>query len=102
MARSGRRGPVIGWRIGVIQQRSRMLVRLRASISSIVLLVLLGAFWSSGIRSNGGSCSRLWWLMATEYTVVTSCAVALFMKVADTVVMVLALVAFGALPFKEI
>ena len=79
-----------------------MLVRLRASISSIVLLVLLVAFWSSGIRSNGGSCSRLWRLMVTEYAVVASCAVALFMEVADTVVVVLALVAFGTLPVKEI
>ena len=37
----------------------------------------------------------------TEYTVVASCAVTTFVKDADTVVMVFALVAFVTLPFQE-
>jgi hypothetical protein len=84
----------------VIRQRFRIF-NLRASISSIVF-VLLGAFWSSGIRENCGSCSRLRRLMMTEYTVVASRAVTTFVKVADTVVVVFALFAFGTLPFQEI
>jgi hypothetical protein len=84
----------------VIRQRFRIF-NLRASISSIVF-VLLGALWGRSIRENFGSCSRLRRLMMTEYTVVASCAVATFVKVADTVVVVFALFAFGTLPFGEI
>jgi hypothetical protein len=84
----------------VIRQRFRIF-NLRASISSIVF-VLLVALWGRSIRDNFGNCNRLRRLMMTEYTVVASCAVTSFVKVADTVVMVFALAAFGTLPFHEI
>ena len=84
----------------MIRQRFRIF-NLRASISSIVF-VLLVALWGRNIRENFGSCSKLRRPIMTEYTVVASCAVTSFVKVADTVVMVLAAGAFVALPFENV
>jgi len=83
-------------RLAVIRTRFRMFT-LRASISSVLVLLLL-AFWCGGIGSDGGSCCDLF-VVVTEYTIVAFGAIAFLMECANTVVVILTAFAFLALPF---
>ena len=85
-------------RIAVIKKRFRMVI-LRASMSSIVTVLLLPARFGRSLRSNGRNCSG----GVVSINAPTASITSPFCKGdTKTVMMVLAFVALVAFPFQEI